>query len=172
MMSGATEPRPAFGWREFRALPLRGTGIVTLLLLRLLYGLFYFGAALNKFQRDYLFSDYPLKVFREQLALLEPGSLGATYLQVFAIPCYRFVGWFITWGELAVAIGLLFGLATRWAGALALWITINIAMAGMADASLIPLGLIAALFIVFPTGHWRGFDRGLHARYPRSLLFR
>ena len=32
--------------------------------------------------------------------------------------------------------------------------------------------LIAALFIVFPTGQWFGLDRRLHARYPASPWFR
>ena len=172
MTNATVEPRPAFGWSEFKALPLRGTGIVLVLALRYLYGLFYLGAAVNKFQRDYLFSDYPRQVFIDQLAQIDPESFGALYLQHFAIPFFRFCGWFITWGETAVAIGLLLGLCTRWAGALALWITLNIALAGMADASLIPLGLLALLFMVLPTGHWRGLDRKLHARHPQSILFR
>lgn len=172
MNDDAMVPTAAFGWREFRARPVRGLGISVVLALRFVYGLFYLFAASNKFQHDYLFSDYLRGVLIDQLAQIDPEGFGALYLEHFAIPWFRFCAWFITWGETAVAIGLLLGLGTRWAGALALWITINIALSGMADASLLVLGLLALLFIVLPTGHWLGLDRRLHARYPRSLLFR
>jgi thiosulfate dehydrogenase [quinone] large subunit len=172
MVESTTPTRPAFGWHEFRAMPLRGLGIGLTLALRVLYGLFYLFAAVNKFQHDYLFSDYLRDVLIRQLGEIDPESFGTLYLEHFAIPFYRFCSWFVAWGETAVAIGLLLGLCTRWAGALALWITINIALSGMADASLLVLGLLALLFIVLPTGHWRGLDRTLHSRHPRSILFR
>lgn len=172
MSDATTSAGTLLGWRQIRIRPLRSAGVIVILLMRLLYGLFYLGAAVNKFQRNYMFSDYPLAIFNEMLDNLHPDSFGAAYLQHFAIPNYHFIGWFITWGETAVAIGLLLGLCTRWAGALALWISLNIGFAGWGDASLLVLGLVATLFIVFPTGRWLGLDRRLHACYPRSILFR
>jgi thiosulfate dehydrogenase [quinone] large subunit len=172
MANDAAKSEIALQWSDLRARPLRGIGIAVIVLVRLLYGLFYLGATINKFQRNYMFSDYPLQVFREMLDRVDPASFGAAYLTGFIIPNYHFIGWFITWGELAVTVGLILGLCTRWAGALALWITINIGLTGAGDSSLIVLGLIAVLFIVLPTGHWLGLDRRLHARYPRSILFR
>lgn len=167
-----TTPTPAFNWSLIRTSPLKGIGIGFVLFLRFLYGVFYAGAAYNKFQQDYLFSDYPLKVFQEQLVVIDPDGIMALYLREFLIPNYQFVGWVVAWGELAVAISLLFGLGTRWGGALALFITINIGLGGFYDASLIPLGIIAVLFIIFPTGHWLGLDRRFNLKYPGSIWFR
>jgi len=70
-----------------------------------------------------MFSGYPLQMFLKQLEQLDPNTLAAMYLRGFIIPNYPFIGWFITLGEIAVAIGLLFGRCTRWADLLALWIT-------------------------------------------------
>lgn len=111
-------------------------------------------------------SDYPLQMFLKQLEQLDPNTLAAMYLRGFIIPNYPFIGWFITLGEIAVAIGLLFGRCSRWADLLALWITIDIGLGGYYDASLIQPGLIALLFVVLPTGHWPGLDRRLHQPSP------
>lgn len=169
-MADTATPRFRFGL--FRERPLAASGMAFVLLLRVLYGIFWLGGAVNKFQRNYMFSDYPLEIFTKRLAELDPGTLPAIYLDQFAIPFYRFVGWFVTWGEVAVAIGLLFGLMTRWAALLSIFIMINFALGGYGDASLWVLGAIAMLFVVFPTGHWLGYDRRLHARHPGSIWFR
>lgn len=158
--------------RYLRRHPGRLLGAGFVLLLRYLYGLFYLGAALNKFSKGWITSGYGREVFTARLAEIDPASFGAAYLQHFALPYYPLVAWVLSFGELAVTVGLLLGLATRWAGAIALFLTINIGLGGYYDASLIPLGLIAVLFIVLPTGHWLGFDRALHARYPRAWAFR
>ena len=155
-----------------KASPLKGLGIAFLLFLRFLYAIFYIGAAFNKFQKNYLFSDYPLKIFQNQLTVIDPDGIMALYLRGFIIPNYQFVGWVVAWGEAAVAVSLLLGLGARWGGALALFITINIGLGGFYDASLIPLGLIAILFMVFPTGHWLGLDRRLHRKYPTAVWFK
>ena len=49
---------------------------------------------------------------------------------------------------------------------------VNFSLGGYHDASLIVLNLIALIFVVLPTGHWRGLDRGLHARYPDAIWFK
>ncbi len=162
----------SFGWRLLRQKPLLGIGITVTLLLRYLYGLFYLFAFKNKIDRGYAWTDYPLQVFTKQLAQIDQQGIMAAYLKGFLIPNYQLVGIVITvvWG--AVAIGLLLGLCTRLAGLLAIFATVNIGLGGFYDASLIPLGLVALLFVVLPTGHWLGLDRRLHARYPSSPLFR
>jgi thiosulfate dehydrogenase (quinone) large subunit len=158
------------------AAPKRGFagrfGRGSLLGLRYFYGLFYLLAFINKLQQGYAWTDYPKQVFLKQLAQINPDGIMAAYLTGFLIPNYRFVGVVITLVWAGVAVGLLLGLCTRWAGALAIFATVNIGLGGFYDASLIVLGLIALLFVVLPTGHWQGLDRHLHAKHPRSILFR
>jgi thiosulfate dehydrogenase [quinone] large subunit len=154
--------------RGFAAKLGRGSALV----LRYFYGLFYLFAFINKIQQGYAWTDYPKKVFLKQLAQIDPDGIMAAYLTGFLIPNYRLVGIVVTLVWAGVAVGLLLGLCTRWAGVLAIFATVNIGLGGFYDASLIVLGLIALLFVVLPTGHWFGLDRRLHAKYPRSLLFR
>jgi len=161
-----------FNWTLLKTHPLKGTGIGFILLLRILMGLFFAGGAVNKFQRDYLFSDYPLQLFTKRLSELDPASLPGQYLEGFLIPNYQLVGWTVAWGETAVAVGLLLGFMTRLSGIGAIFIMVNFAIGGYYDASLIPLNLITLLFVVFPTGHWLGVDRRLAQRYPNNILFK
>jgi thiosulfate dehydrogenase [quinone] large subunit len=161
-----------FGLPLLRARPLKGLGIGFALLLRYLYGLFFLFATINKIQRNYMFGDYPLQIFTRQLAQIDPDGIMAAYLKGFLIPNYHFVGAMITLLWATVTVGLLLGLCTRWAGALAIFICVNIGLGGFYDASLIALAAIAAIFVVLPTGHWLGLDRRLHQRQPQSILFR
>jgi thiosulfate dehydrogenase [quinone] large subunit len=161
-----------FGKALLRTRPLKAAGIGFVLFLRYLYGLFYLFATINKIQRNYMFGDYPLEIFTKQLAQIDPDGIMAAYLRGFLIPNYHFVGAMVTIIWAAVTVGLLLGLCTRWAGALAVFAAINIGLGGFYDASLIPLGLVALLFVVLPTGHWFGLDRRLHREHPASILFR
>ena len=162
----------AFGLQLLKAQPLKATAIGLALLLRYFYGLFYLFATINKYQRNYMFSDYPHEIFTQQLEVIDPDGIMAAYLQGFLIPNYHLVGAVVTLVWTGVTVGLLLGVGTRWAGVLAIFATVNIGLGGFYDASLIPLGLIALLFVVLPTGHWFGLDRRLHERYPGSILFR
>ena len=161
-----------FSLQLLKASPGKGLGMGFVLFLRYFYGLFYTFAAINKVQQNYMFSDYPLQVFTKQLAQIDQNGIMAAYLTGFLIPNYHFVGVVVTLVWWAVAIGLLLGLCTRWAGALAIFATVNIGLGGFYDASLIVLGLIALLFVVLPTGHWSGLDRRMLAKYPGSIWFR
>lgn len=161
-----------FSLQLLKASPGKGVGMGFVLFLRYFYGLFYTFAAINKVQQNYMFSDYPRQVFTKQLAQIDQNGIMAAYLTGFLIPNYHFVGVVVTLVWWAVAIGLLLGLCTRWAGALAIFATVNIGLGGFYDASLIVLGLIALLFVVLPTGHWSGLDRRMLAKYPGSIWFR
>lgn len=161
-----------FEWSaaSLRARPGRTIGIVLVLALRYLYVVFFFGAGINKL--EWMFSDKARRVFTERLAELDPSTFAATFLEKFAIPLHLPVAWVVGVGEFAVAASLCLGLATRFGGALAIWLMVMFAIGGYYDASLIALWAIAALFVVFPTGHWLGMDRRLHQRHPRSIWFR
>jgi thiosulfate dehydrogenase [quinone] large subunit len=171
-MSNALATYDAFGLALLRARPLKGIGIGFALLLRYLYGLFFLFSTINKIQRNYMFGDYPLEIFTKQLAQINPDGIMAAYLKGFLIPNYHLIGATITILWAAVAVGMLLGLCTRWAAALAVFVCFNIGLGGFYDVSLIALALWAAIFIVLPTGHWLGMDRRLHEKNPQSWLFR
>ncbi|MEO8223180.1 MAG: DoxX family protein [Gammaproteobacteria bacterium] len=156
----------------FRTAPLRALGISLVLLLRYALALFFLGSCLNKLARGWLWSDYGKQVFEGRLAELDPGSFGAQFLSKFAIPFYMPVAWVFVATTVIVTVTLALGLATRAGGIAAFWLMTMIGIGGYYDASLLPLWLVAALVIVFPTGHWFGLDRRFHARYPASLWFR
>jgi thiosulfate dehydrogenase (quinone) large subunit len=167
-VTGTTTMQSSGSKRGFAGKLGRGT----VLGLRYFYGVFYLLAFINKLRQGYAWTDYPKQVFVERLAQIDPDGVMAAYLTNFLIPNYRLVGIVVTLVWAGVAVGLLLGLCTRWAGALAIFATVNIGFGGFYDASLIVLGLIALLFVVLPTGHWQGLDRRLHAKYPGSMLFR
>jgi thiosulfate dehydrogenase [quinone] large subunit len=157
---------------EIRTAPARTLGISIVLLLRYLMALFFLGSSYNKISTGWLWSDYARGVFESRLAELDPTTFSAKFLSQFAVPWYPLVAWVVTLSVVAVTISLALGLATRFGGALAVWLMVMFAIGGYYDASLIPLWLIAALFVIFPTGQWFGLDRRLHARHPASLWFR
>ena len=150
----------------------RASGAVAVLALRYLFALFFVGGAANKFMHNCLFSNYLQKVFTARLTELDPASFSYAFLQNFGVPWYQPIAWVVTWGETVVAIGLLLGLATRWSAGLAIWLMVMFGIGGYYDASLIALSAIAALFIIFPTGHWLGLDRRLHRKQPQAIWFR
>ena len=170
-MNAGNEIQP-FRWGEFRTAPARAVGIGFVLLLRYLMAFFFLGSSLNKIGKGWLWSDYAKGVFESRLAELDPNTFGAQFLGLFAIPWYSLIAWVVTLSVVSVTISLALGLATRYGAALAVWLMVMFAIGGYYDASLIPLWLIAALFVVLPTGQWFGLDRGLHARHPSSRWFR
>lgn len=157
---------------DFRAHPGKMTGIVVLLVLRYLFGFFFLGAGINKIVGAWMWSDKLRQVFTDRLAELEPGTLGAAFIENIGIPLYLPIAWVVTLVEFAVPVSLFLGLATRLGGALAVWLMVMFAVGGYYDASLIPLWLIAGLFVIFPTGHWLGLDRRLCQKHPQSIWFR
>ena len=150
-----------WGLSSLKARPFAYFGRTLLIVLRILFGLFFLLAAINKFRKDWLFSDILEKIFLQRLTELNPDAFASLYLEYFALPLYPAVAWMVVWGELFAGIGLLLGLWSRWSALLALFILLNLAIGGYYDASLIPFFIIAGLLIYYPTGHWFGVDRFL-----------
>ncbi|MCC5794285.1 MAG: DoxX family membrane protein [Chromatiales bacterium] len=151
---------------------LASTGIVLLLILRYLYGLFFTFSTWNKWNTGVLWTDRLQVTFSNRLEELQPGDLGYWFLENIGIPWYPLIAVYVTFAWTLVTIGLMFGLMTRAAALLAAFICVTIGVGGYYDASLIPLTLIPLLIAYFPTGRWFGLDRYLHRRRPDSIWFR
>jgi thiosulfate dehydrogenase [quinone] large subunit len=162
----------AWNFAAFRERPLRMLGITLVLVLRYLFAVFFLGAGINKITGAWMWSDKLRQVFTARLAEIDPSSLGAAFIEHVGLPFYLPIASVVTIVEFAVAVSLLLGLATRTGGVLAIWLMAMFAVGGYYDASLIPLWLIATLFVVLPTGHWLGLDRRLHRQHPRVIWFR
>ena len=143
-----------------------------LVILRLLFGLFWLLAGINKVKDEWMTSPILENIFLQRLTELPPDSFSVFYLTKFAIPLYRPIGWFITIGEIYSAIGLLIGLTTRSSAIISLFILFNFAIGGYYDASLIPFFVLVLLFIKYPTGQWFGLDAFLNKQFPQSRLFK
>ena len=152
--------------------PIRTLGIIMHLLLRTLFGVFWLAAGINKINKGWLNTDILKEIFLDRLTEMPPDSFAVLYLQVFAIPLYQPVAFVVTIGELYAAVGLLFGITTRWAAGMSFFILLNFAIGGYYDASLLPFFILNVLFLCWPSGQWLGFDRPLATRYPDSRWFR
>ena len=143
-----------------------------LVILRLLFGLFWLLAGINKVNDEWMTSPILENIFLQRLTELPPDSFAVFYLTNFAIPFYQPIGWFITIGEIYSAIGLLIGLTTRSSALVSLFILFNFAIGGYYDASLLPFFILVLLFIKYPTGQWFGLDAILNRRFPNNRIFR
>ena len=139
---------------------------------RLLFGLFWLLAGINKVNDEWMTSPILENIFLQRLTELPPDSFAVFYLTNFAIPFYQPIGWFITIGEIYSAIGLLIGLTTRSSALVSLFILFNFAIGGYYDASLLPFFILVLLFIKYPTGQWFGLDSILSRRFPNYRIFR
>ena len=139
---------------------------------RLLFGLFWLLAGINKVNDEWMTSPILENIFLQRLTELPPDSFAVFYLTNFAIPFYQPIGWFITIGEIYSAIGLLIGLTTRSSALVSLFILFNFAIGGYYDASLLPFFILVLLFIKYPTGQWFGLDAILNRRFPNYRIFR
>ena len=115
MMQAVNKYASIWTWGWIRKYPVRSLGIVLHLVLRTLFGIFWLSAGINKINKDWLTTDILKQIFLDRLTEMPPDSFAVLYLQAFAIPLYQLVAWVVTFGELYAAIGLLFGITTRWA---------------------------------------------------------
>jgi thiosulfate dehydrogenase [quinone] large subunit len=160
-------------WRlaNFRQHPIRMLGIILHLLLRTLFGIFWLAAGTNKIRKGWVNTDMLKRIFEDRLTEMHPDSFPVLYLQKFAIPFYKLISVVTTACELYVGVALLLGLTTRWGAAVALFVLVNLSLGGYYDASLIPFYLLSFLMMWRNSGHWLGFDRALHRKYPGSRWF-
>jgi len=161
-----TSDTPIWSLTWIRQNPVRFTGVLLHLILRILFGIFWLAAGIHKIQADWLNSDVLQRMFFVRLTEMPPDSFAVFYLQSFAIPLYKLIAWIIVCGEFYAAIGLLLGLTTRPAAAVSFFILINLAIGGYYDASLLPFFLLNIIFLSWPSGQWLGLDRWLSRRYP------
>ncbi|NKB45620.1 MAG: DoxX family membrane protein [Alphaproteobacteria bacterium] len=147
--------------------PGKFIGILLNIIFRFLFGLFFLLAGFNKLLKGWLNSDLLEKVFLQRLTELNPDSFAYSYLTDFAIPLYPLIAWVVTLGELAVGIGLILGIATRLSSFGGFFILFNLAIGGYYDASLLPFFILNIIFIVYPSGHWLGFDAKLGSKFPK-----
>lgn len=141
------------------------------LALRYGFGAVFLYGAYHKTVRGWLTSPVMREHFVRRLAEIDPDSFSAFYLRRFAIPWYRPVAWVLTLGQVAVAAGMLLGLAVRPNAALSLFLLSNITAGSYYNASMPPFFGVALLLMATPSGQWLGLDRGLHARYPGAIWF-
>ncbi|NTW48662.1 MAG: DoxX family protein [Chlorobiales bacterium] len=188
-----------FKWKKnhVRERPLKSLGIVSILLLRYFFGVYFFVGAFYKLSKNWLWTDALKILFQRQLETLnqlndifinqlngnrffssvEPHSplyaFEPYYLEHFAIPFYLAIAWVVTLGELMVGLSLVLGLAVRINSAVALFILLNFAAGGYFQFhTSFPLMFCALLFMCLPSGQWFGLDKKLHEKYPDSLWFK
>ena len=172
MMQAINRYADIWTWSGIRQHPFRTLGVVVHLVLRTLFGIFWLAAGINKINKGWLTTDILREIFLDRLTEMPPDGFAVFYLQSFAIPLYKAVAFVVTVGELYAAIGLLFGLTTRWAAWMSFFILLNLAIGGYYDASLLPFFILNIIFLTRPSGQWLGFDRGLAKWYPDSRWFR
>ncbi len=151
---------------------LRVAGITLFLAGRYIFALFFLYGFWHKLVKGWLWSTLMHDFFTKRLAELPAGSFQALYLEHFAIPLAFPIAWIVTIGELLIGLGLVFGVAVRINAALALFLVLNFAAGGYYNLTLPPFMLFALLMMVLPSGHWLGFDKQLHQKYPHSIWFK
>ena len=152
--------------------PVRFFGVSVHLVLRTLFAVFWLAAGINKVNKGWLNTDILQNIFLDRLKDIPPDAFAVFYLENFALPLWLVVAWVVTIGEIYSAVGLLFGITTRIAAGVSLFILVNLAIGGYYDASLIPFFILNFAFLWWPSGQWFGFDRMLVKRYPESRWFR
>jgi thiosulfate dehydrogenase [quinone] large subunit len=140
--------------------------------LRYGFGAFFLYGAYHKTTRGWLTSPVMRDHFVRRLSEIDPECFSAAYLRHFAIPWYRPVAWVLTLGQIAVATGMLFGVAVRPSAALALFLLANITAGSYTNATMPPFYVASLLLMATPSGHWLGLDAQLHERYPGAIWFK
>ncbi len=158
-------------WSYISAHPLHTLIIVLILAMRYFFAVFFIYGFWHKLVQEWMWTDILRLHFIDRLSEIHPDTLQAAYLQYFAIPFYLPIAWIITVGELFIGLALIFGITTRLHAAFGLFMLLNFAAGAFYNIWIDILSIMAILFIIFPTGHWLGFDRLLYQRYPHTIWF-
>lgn len=159
-------------WSYISAHPFKTLGVALILALRYFFAVFFIYGFWHKLMQGWMWTDILKLHFIDRLSEIHPETLQAAYLQHFAIPLYLPIAWIVTVGELIIGVALIFGVTTRINAAFGLFMLLNFAAGAFYNIWIDILSVMAALFIIFPTGHWLGFDKMLHQKYPRSIWFK
>ena len=104
---------------------------------------------------------------------MPPDAFASLFLVHFALPLYVLVAWVITLGEIYSAVGLMFGITTRIAAGVSMFILVGLAIGGYYDASLIPFFLLNAAFLWWQSGYWLGVSTAFWCdAIPNSIWLR
>ena len=152
--------------------PLKSAGIFLFIAGRYLFAAFFLYGFWHKLTKGWLWSSLMQEFFSKRFAELPVGSFQANYLEHFAIPLAFPIAWIVTVGELIIGLSLVFGLAVRANAAFALFMVLNFAAGGYYNLTLPPFMLFSVLMMLLPSGHWFGFDKQLHNKYPDSIWFK
>jgi thiosulfate dehydrogenase [quinone] large subunit len=171
-MSPATLSNVRWSKAAIRETPLRTLAIVAFLIARCGFAVFFAYGFWHKLAHGWLWTDALQQHFLRRLSDGDLAAFQAGYLEHMAIPFYLPITWFVTIGELVVALGLMLGIATRANAALALFMLLNFAAGGYFNPGLPPFMIFALLAILLPSGHWLGCDNWLSERYPDSPWFK
>lgn len=139
------------GAAAVRSSAVRRTAVRAYLVGRYCFGAVFALGAWQKLIHGWLWTDTLQHHFVRHLESFDLTPFQAGYLEHFAIPWYLPIAWLVTFGELAVALGLIFGVATKASGALALFLLVNFAAGGFFNTLSLPFVLFAALLVVFPS---------------------
>jgi len=159
-------------WSHISRHPLQTLAIVLILAMRYFFAVFFIYGFWHKLVHEWMWTDILKLHFIDRLSEIHPDTFQAAYLRYFAIPFYLPIAWVITVGELFIGLALIFGITTRLHAAFGLFMLLNFAAGAFYNIWIDILSIMAILFIIFPTGHWFGFDRLLHQRYPDAIWFR
>lgn len=153
--------------------PFKTAGITLFLVGRYIFAIFFLYGFWHKLVKGWLWSDKMHNFFVERLyAAPQVNGFQALYLDQFAIPAALPIAWIVTIGELIIGVCLALGLTVRANAAFALFMVLNFAAGGFYNLTLPPFMIFSVLMMIFPSGHWLGLDKQLHAKYPDSIWFK
>ncbi|MDW8465549.1 MAG: DoxX family membrane protein [Chloroherpetonaceae bacterium] len=158
-LSTAASTSFSWSWTYLAAHPFKTAGIVLILALRYFFAIFFLYGFWHKLIHGWLWTDVLRLHFIDRLSEISPEAWQAAYLQYFAIPLAMPIAWIVTVGELIIGLALVFGVTTRLNAAFGLFMLLNFAAGAFYNIWIDILSAMAMLFIVFPTGHWLGFEQ-------------
>ncbi len=144
-----------------------------LVLLRLQLGVVFLVAALPQVRADFT---PKLLDFLNNVALVKGHAFYREFIRTVVLPNAEIFAALVIWGEVLVGVALVLGLATRFAAAAALLMTLNFMFAKGAwfwtpssnDAAFVAISLA---LLVGAAGRTFGLDSFLARRWPRSPLW-
>lgn len=164
----------SFRWsfQYFQQHPLQTLFVITVLAIRYFFAVFFIYGFWHKLVKEWMWTDVMKVHFQQRLSEIPPDSFQAAYLEHFGIPFYLPIAFVVTVGELIIGVALMLGVTTRFNAGFGLFMLLNFAAGAFYNIWIVILSAMAILIMFFPTGHWLGFDKQLHEKYPNSFWFK